>query len=110
MTCKTLIMQGDAYPFGIILKANGEILDINKISIAQFMIGSLIKLYNSNGEGEVTYDDKTQMFVFPITQEESFALSGKPEVQVRVKFADGKVIGKKYGSLEIQFSNTKEVI
>ena len=110
MSCKNIIMQGDCYPVYIKILYNGEKLNFDLIDRIQFTIGELVKYYEFDGTGEVTYDDNKEHFIFEISQDESLNMSGPQEVQIRIKFIDDVVYGKIYGNIELQYSNNKEVI
>ena len=87
------IKQGDAYTVPVGVTVNGNALDVTEVSAVEFMLGGNRKLYPD----EVTYDSDTGYFLVPMTQEESFAFEadGQIEVDVRVKFTGGNVIGAK---------------
>lgn len=107
MACKLLMMQGDQYGLGFRIKIKGTYIDIDRVSTIQFVVGSLVKNYLDDGSGQVTYDNENNRFYFPISQNESFNMSGPQDVQVRIKFTDSKIIGKKYGTIELEFSETE---
>lgn len=93
------MMQGDQYYIPI--KGSGfEISDVEKI---EFVIGKLVKNYPET----VTYDSDREVFLFPITQEETLRMSGKVETQVRVKFRDSDdVIGVRMCEIDVKKSLT----
>ncbi len=103
------IMQGDQYAIPFVGKLNGEPLDLTKIEQIEFVVGPLRKVY----PGEVTTDEDGA-FLFPLTQEETFAfktsmLSG----QVRVKFTGAtkpEVIGLPTGFIRVLDSMSREVL
>lgn len=103
------IMQGDQYAIPFVGKLNGEPLDLTKIEQIEFVVGPLRKVY----PGEVTTDED-RTFLFPLTQEETFAfktsmLSG----QVRVKFTGAtkpEVIGLPTGFIRVLDSMSREVL
>ena len=108
MSCKNMVMQGDQYPISFSLKADGELLDITKVDRIQFTVGETSKLFITNdpSESEVVYEG--EKFYYPISEEESFKFEGPQEVQIRIKFIDGHIVGKKFGSIDLQYSNTEE--
>ena len=112
MDCNNPIMQGDEYGIGFTIEQdnNGTPLDITSVDIIQFTVDTLVKYYRENGSGQVYYDSKTNTFQFPLSQEETFGFSGDIECQIRIKFKNGKIVGKQIGSLELQRSLTEEAI
>ena len=111
MSCDKTIMQGDDYAISFtITDENDQLLNIEEIQTIQFVVGDFTKYYHSGGSGEVTYLENEEIFSFPITQEESFQMSGEQECQIRIKFTSGRIVGKVIGELDIQLSKTKEAI
>lgn len=100
------IMQGDAYDIPItITAADGTVVDDTIAEAVEVVIGFLQKTY----PGEITCADGK--WLFPLTQEESFKLSGfQQTVQVRVKFNSGEVVGAVIGSVPVTASTSKEVL
>ncbi len=100
------IMQGDAYDIPItITDANGEIIADTAVEKVEVMIGWIKKTY----PGELKYSDNH--WLFPVTQEDSFKLSGSQQsVQIRVKFPGGAVVGAKCKPVSINSSYSKEVL
>ena len=103
------IMQGDQYAIPFVGKLNGEPLDLTQIEQIEFVVGKLRKVY----PGEVTADDDGT-FLFPLTQEETFAFrSAMLSGQVRVKFKGvtaPEVIGLPTGFIRVLESISKEVL
>lgn len=97
-----MVMQGDAY--GLLLYGSG--FSVSAVAEIEFAIGNLIKSY----PGEVTYDTEQECFVFPLTQQETFAMENRVEAQARVKLSSGEVIGTRIGSIDIQKSITRTVL
>ena len=88
---KSWLKQGDAYGIPVAITLDGVPLDIEEVDTVEVCIGTLRKVY----PGEVTYDDESGKFSFPVTQEETFSMKegGAVPVDIRVKFASGEVIG-----------------
>lgn len=103
------IMQGDQYAIQFRGTKDGKALDLSEIEEIEFVVGPLRKLY----PGEVTVDDEG-LFLFPLTQEETFAFkSSMLSGQVRVKFvgsAKPTVIGMPSGFIRVTPSSSKEVL
>ena len=104
-----IIMQGDQYAIPIIGKQNGKPLDMTTIDEVEFVIGQMRKLY----PGEVVLDEGGT-FLFPLTQEETFAIQRSSQhVQIRVKFKGGAtptVIGVDVGDIYVADSISKVVL
>lgn len=87
------IKQGDAYSVPISCRLNGDELDIDAVENAEICVGNLRKTY----PGEIEYDSESGYFMFPVKQEETLGMEpyGTAEVDVRVKFVGGSVIGSR---------------
>lgn len=103
------IMQGDQYAIVFTGTQDGAPLDLSTIELIEFVVGKLCKRY----PGEVTTDEDGN-FLFPLTQEETFAFkSAAQPVQIRVKFygvAEPEIIGVHVGSVNISDSISKVVL
>lgn len=108
MSCKKVIMQGDQYDAYIYLTVDDEALDLKEVEKIQFQIGDLVKYYNSTGESDVTYDEVHEVFVFPLSEDETLGFDSSQTYQARIKFKDGNIIGGIGGHIPIQFSETEE--
>lgn len=102
------IMQGDQYNVPILIKAyDGTAINIDIVSDVEVMIGKLRKRY----PGEITYSTERNRWIFPLTQDESFALAtSRQPVQVRIKFNNGDVVGVNVGEIKIGYSRSREVL
>lgn len=100
------LMQGDQYYISFKIKKDGKYLDISEVEKIQFVIGDLIKYYGN--EEKVIFNEETNLFYFPLSEKESFELQGPQLVQVRIKFTNGDIIGKKYGTVNVQYAYKKE--
>lgn len=107
-----IIMQGDAYSIPIQIETESGIADATTFSDVEIVIGTLAKsLLEKNPEKKLEYDAEKEAFLFPITQNESFAMrSAIQPVQVRVKTGSGEVIGIPLGDINIVESASKEVL
>lgn len=103
------MMQGDSYCLEIKLKdENGDTLAPETVSDVEISVGHLTKTYAS---GEVTYDTDNGLWLFPVTQEETFrVLPSKVKVQARVKFPGDDVVGVDLGMISISESISKVVL
>ena len=108
MSCKHVIMQGDNLFLAFNVTINDEPLDIETIDTIEFVVGELTKYYRT--DGEVIYDEDSGVFLFPLSQEETFNFHGSQKIQVRIKTTDGHVIGKVIGNIDVVYSLSKEVL
>lgn len=101
------MMQGDSYSLNIeVLKESGEAVSLGEVSDVEITVGFLRKTY---AKGEVLYTDG--IWVFPITQEESFSLPAtRVKAQVRVVWKDGSVEGASLGEIRVHESISKAVL
>lgn len=101
------MMQGDSYGLKVeILNAVDVAVTPADVSDVEITVGSLSKTYKN---GEVTHDGN--LWIFPVTQEESFKLSAsRLKAQVRVKWTDGTVEGVPLGEIYVKESTSKEVL
>lgn len=84
------VKQGDAYSIPVIVKIDGDPINIADVSEVEFMLNGVRKMYPDS----VSYDAVENAFMLPITQEESFAFPvGSVMLDVRVKFNGGNVEG-----------------
>lgn len=99
------MMQGDAYriPFEV-ADATGEPVVPEQVASIEFAVGSLVKSYPA----EVEYADGA--YLFPLTQQETFAMGANAPAQVRVKFASGDVVGAYLGHIDVRESLSKAVL
>lgn len=107
---QNLIMQGDQYSITFGIDFNDEPLDVSMVETVQFAIGNVVKLYKSDGSGECSYDFDNKVFIFPVSQQETFLLNGIQNCQTRIKFTDNTIVGGKTSGIMFTFSSTKETI
>lgn len=101
------MMQGDSYGIPIeITKEDGTVVTSSDVSDVEITIGSIKK---SMKKGSVSFSDG--MFVFPITQSETFSLiPSAVKAQVRVVWSNGDVEGVDLGEIRVKESMSKEVL
>lgn len=88
----SFIKQGDAYGLPMEITLDGAPIAIEDVAAVEVCIGHGIrKLYPE----EITFDRDSRCFQIPLTQEETFSLPASEQIQVdvRVKFVGGAVIG-----------------
>ena len=81
---QNIIMQGDQYSITFGIDFNDSPLDISAVDTVQFVVGRMVKNYNIDGTGEVSYDNDNKMFIFGLAmglQFESINNSGKKKNQ-----------------------------
>lgn len=85
------VKQGDAYSIPIKVNLDGATVAIADISLVEFYIGNIRKLYPA----DVSYDSATGCFNIPMTQAETFSLPEGESVpmDIRVKFNGGNIMG-----------------
>lgn len=100
------IMQGDQYPIEIaVLDDEKNPIDARLIEAVEVVLDGVRKLY----PGEITYDSTNRVFDYPLTQEESFAMSdGSKDFQVRVKMDNRWIIGKELPTVVVRISQSKK--
>ena len=107
--CVKIIMQGDAYIIKFKLLSEGQPININQISRIEFCVANLKKYYGQESDA-VTYNDNDKSFYFPVLQSESLLMEGPQHIQVRVKDINNNVVGKIYGNILIQFSDSEVIL
>lgn len=91
------IKQGDAYAVPVAIIVDSETVTsatLDTIDTVEFMVGEGIrKVYPE----DVTFDSTNNVFLVPVTQDETFALEDGDRISfdVRVGFVGGTVIGTK---------------
>lgn len=112
MSCfsSNIIMQGDQYSIAIKIKQNGNDINIENVVTIQILIGDLVKHWRNDGTGEVIYDENTHEFLYPVLQEETFAMEGDQDIQIRIRFTNGEIKGTPIGTISINYTKTKESI
>lgn len=102
------ILQGDSYALPISIAVDGGIADVSHFYDVEICVGGLRKTLSAN---EIKYDAARQVYLFPLSQEETLAMSHKQLVQVRVKLKDsGDVIGVDLGQINVGQSISKVVL
>ena len=106
MCCIPRMFQGDqCYILFTIYNDDGNI-NIDDVEKIEFTVGTITKLY----PGDVKYDKDKAMFLFPVTQADTFALAGYENCQARIKFFNSEVYGTYKAKLNVMDANSKNVI
>lgn len=85
------VMQGDAYSIPVTIKSgNGTLITPEIAACVEITVGQFTKRW----PGQVTFDEKTGEWQFPVTQKQTFRFApGAAVVQARVVFQDGSIMG-----------------
>ncbi len=104
-----MIMQGDAYSIPVEILADDGPADETLFDEVEIVIGRLRKTMSS---GEITYDKDNKVFLFPVSQAETFAMAAATMgAQARVKpKGSNKVIGIPLEQIQVNASRSKEVL
>lgn len=98
-----MAMQGDAY----YLPLSGTGFTLGEVDLIEFVIGQLRKTY----PGEVGYDKDNALFLFPLSQQETYLLSGPVIGQARVKFKNAQgVLGTSFYVDDVRRSAVRTVL
>ena len=86
------IKQGDEYSLPVLIRLNGEPVDVSEVVEVEFTLGNGVR---KTFPQEVQYNSADGCFYLPLTQEETFAFpaNGSMTLDIRVKFSGGDVIG-----------------
>lgn len=102
------MMQGDQYRIPIELKhADGEVLTLEEVKDVEVFIGAARKLLSG---GDIYFEPGDNMFYVPLSQKETFMMRGDVEVQARVLFLSGDVIGIDLGKINFAKATSKVVL
>lgn len=103
-----IIMQGDDLFLIFEIMLDNEIGSPQNIDVLEIKVGNLVKYYGAK-ENSVLWNEEHKIFLFPLSQEETFLFKGPQEIQIRLKNESG-VWGKVVGRKLIQFSSSKEIL
>lgn len=106
MACGNTYYQGDSYSFIFKINQGEASLDMDGVELIEFTIGTLSKSWPL----AVTYNEDDQTFLFPVSQEETFAMSGWEDYQVRIKYATGNVYASPVNKINIKDTLSKNII
>ena len=101
------MMQGDQYRVPVSLKhEDGSSVTETEVRDVEIFVGSVRKTL---GDG-VSYDAGEKCFYVYLMQKETFRLSGDVNVQARVLFTSGDVVGVDLGTVNFGTSTSKVVL
>ena len=101
------MMTGDSYNLPIQIETSMGFANMGTFEDMEVMFGDVRKTISN---GEIKYDDKKQAFLVPLSQKETFRQKSNVEIQIRVKFADGSVVGISAGEYSIEKATSKVVL
>lgn len=100
------MMQGDAYKLSFVIKQGATAVTPDLADDVELVVGNLRKTFS---DGEVSFENGR--WYFPLTQDETFNLSGVyQKAQVRVKFKGGDIVGKRLKDINVGISLSQEVL
>lgn len=99
------VMQGDAYNIPVTIKSgNGTLITPEIAACVEITVGQFTKRW----PGQVTFDEKTGEWQFPVTQKQTFRFApGAAVVQARVVFQDGSIMGGSGAPVSVQQSASR---
>lgn len=102
------MMQGDAYSLPIVLRQGDVLITPEMVLALEITVGNLTRTY----PGVLDYDSDGGQWLFPLTQEQTFAFKAgnTPPVQARIKFNDESVVGATGKTIYVSASRSKGVM
>lgn len=99
------VMQGDAYSIPVTIKSgNGTPITPEIAACVEITVGQFAKRW----PGQVTFDEKTGEWKFPMTQNQTFRFTpGAAVVQARVVFQDGSIMGGSGAPMRVEQSASR---
>ena len=99
------VMQGDAYSIPVTIKSgNGTLITPEIAACVEITVGQFAKRW----PGQVTFDEKTGEWKFPMTQNQTFRFTpGAAVVQARVVFQDGSIMGGSGAPMRVEQSASR---
>lgn len=98
--------QGDQYSFIFKIEQCEVPLDLEGVNLIEFTVGTLSKQWPTT----VTYDEEQKVFLFPVTQQETFAMGDYEEYQVRIKYSSGNVYASPINKIYVKNTLSKNII
>lgn len=101
------MMQGDSYPVKLKVAAlDGTVITSEMCVCVEVTLGKITRTWPDGG---VRYRDG--YWYMPLTQKQTFSMALRPqEVQARVSFRDGKVIGGKGEAVRLSASLSRAIL
>lgn len=101
------MMQGDSYALPLEIKSDGDTITPDTLVNIEVSIGKIVKTMKDGG---VSYDGENGVFLAHLSQDDTFALTGREIVQARLKFVSGDVRGVDFGEMFVDKSISKVVL
>ena len=106
---RMVMLQGNTYWLAVRVEdCGGKVVGGDRVARGRFEVGGIVKYYGEGGE--VVWDEQVGAFLFPLSEEETFTLSGGIEYQARVVLEDGTVCGSVPEEYYVYESLSKELI
>lgn len=97
------MMQGDQYYIPI----SGTGFELADVEYIEFVVGKLVKAYPE----DVSFNSTDSVFLFPVTQAETFKMIGVQQTQARIKFRFSEdIVGVAMAPIEVSRSLTRTVL
>lgn len=98
--------QGDQYSFVFKIETNGVPMDMTDVELIEFTVGKLSK----NWPLQVNYDKDAAVFLFPVTEEETFKFKEYEKYQARIKYINGNVYGTPVNKINVNETLSRNII
>lgn len=98
--------QGDEYSFCFKLEVDGNTMNLEDVELIEFTIGDLSKSWPL----QINYDEENKVFLFPVTQEETFMFNTIEKYQARIKYINGNVYGTPVNRINVNKTLSRNVI
>ena len=91
------IKQGDAYGLPFQIRQEDGLITaetLDTVEVVEVYLGQERKEYRAEGDGEIYFDSEQNAFIYPLTQQETFAMPPRMiPADIRVKFKGEQVVG-----------------
>lgn len=104
--CNPEIHNGDSYNIQLTVTVNDKPIQLPFVELIEFNIGGIIKKWPL----EVQHDQGLDVFLFPLSQEESFQLEPISLYQARIKYNNGDVYASPVYRIEIKKVISQDVL
>lgn len=102
------MMQGDQYKIPIELKGeDGTPITQGEINDLEVFVGQFRKTLSGGG---VSFEENESIFHVFVSQKETFMLRGEVELQARILFLSGDVVGINLGTVNFEKATSKVVL
>ncbi len=102
------MMQGDQYRIPIELKhEDGSFITAEEVKDVEIYVGTLRKLLSN---GSVIFDKSDNLFYVFVSQRDTFLFLGDVNVQARVLYLSGDVVGIDLGAVNFGRATSKVVL